>query len=393
MTPTEAISRSLAAWHKAPLYSGWEHSWSSGLAGRPGLAGAAAVIITAADLAVANARYVTTVPQSLFESTPEVLKIIEAEERKNPRPGPYRIHRMPIWNPQGWLLSRSRDRIFEVARWEHDTLQAKHGINDGVEFTQTLGVAELYDYEWYFNAFPRTVQDRAVARQLGVELEKEVVYYPRRSYDMWNTRYFIVPYWNGGWRDEHRGYASFTFETRQLYPDRNRFRAVEGGETMEHEWAANSDFKILRNLKEYPRAWVVHEARWAQPMTGLSRALRSETFQEMLHAGDPLWNDPTQLVYDPHSLAWVSSDDVVAISPYLTSQKPRSSEAVKVSYPDPQHAILEVTLDSPGLVVLADTYYPGWELTVDGNPARSIASTERCAGRGSQRAAPPGLQL
>ena len=40
-----------------------------------------------------------------------------------------------------------------------------------------------------------------------------------------------------------------------------------------------------------------------------------------------------------------------------------------MSYPDPQHAVLEVTLDSPGLVVLADIYYPGWELTVDGKPA------------------------
>ena len=40
-----------------------------------------------------------------------------------------------------------------------------------------------------------------------------------------------------------------------------------------------------------------------------------------------------------------------------------------MSYPDPQHAMLELALDSPGLVVLADVYYPGWELTIDGKPA------------------------
>jgi uncharacterized membrane protein YfhO len=42
---------------------------------------------------------------------------------------------------------------------------------------------------------------------------------------------------------------------------------------------------------------------------------------------------------------------------------------VKVTYPDPRQAILEVRLDSPGLVILADVYYPGWELTIDGKPA------------------------
>ena len=40
-----------------------------------------------------------------------------------------------------------------------------------------------------------------------------------------------------------------------------------------------------------------------------------------------------------------------------------------MTYPNPQQAVLEVTLDSPGLVVLADIYYPGWELTIDGKPA------------------------
>ena len=58
-----------------------------------------------------------------------------------------------------------------------------------------------------------------------------------------------------------------------------------------------------------------------------------------------------------------------ALRPNLSGEKTKASEAVKVSYPDPQHAVLEVTLDSPGVVVLADVYYPGWELTIDDKPA------------------------
>ena len=40
-----------------------------------------------------------------------------------------------------------------------------------------------------------------------------------------------------------------------------------------------------------------------------------------------------------------------------------------MTYPSPQRAELEASLESPGLVILADVYYPGWELTIDGKPA------------------------
>jgi hypothetical protein len=336
---------------------------------RPALAGAAAVMLMTADLTAANARYVVTLPQSLFEKRPELLEIIEAAERANPAKGPYRIHRFPAWNPVGWYTTASKDRLFELASWEHDTMQPKHGINDGVEYTHTMGVAELYDYEWYFNGFPRKIRDPEVASSLGVDVDKEIVYFPRRAFDMWNTRYIVVPYWHGGWRDENRGYASFVFDTEQIFPERDRFREKKGGEEKERNWVETSDFKVLRNRQHFPRAWVVHNVRMTLPVTGLSRASRSEAFQEILYAGDRLWNDPTQRVYDPQSLAWVSNDDMSALRRYLSGDRTRASENVTVSYPDPQQAVLEVTLDSPGLVVLADVYYPGWELTIDGEPA------------------------
>ncbi len=34
-----------------------------------------------------------------------------------------------------------------------------------------------------------------------------------------------------------------------------------------------------------------------------------------------------------------------------------------------QRVELEAVLDRPGLVILADVYYPGWRLTIDGKPA------------------------
>ena len=336
---------------------------------RPYLAGSAAVILMTADLAEANARHVLTVPQALFETKPEVLRIIEDAERAHPSTGPYRIHRAPIWNPLGWYSLTSKDRVYDFVSWERDTIQPKYGITLGVEYTHTLGVAELLDYDWYFNGFPRTVRDKNVAKALGVELEQEVVYFPRRAYDMWNTRYLILPYWHGGWRDEQRGFASFMFETKRIYPGSEQFSGPTGTKEAEKNWIDTSDFRILRNLQEYPRAWVVHNARMTLPISGVSRETRSGAFQEILHAADAIWNDATQRVYDPRNLAWVGNDDMVALLSYLSGERPRASEKVTVTYPNPQRAVLEVNLESPGLVILADVYYPGWELTVDGKPA------------------------
>ena len=157
---------------------------------RPLMAGAAALILMTADLAAANARYVMTVPQSLFDTKPEILAKIEAAENLEPANGPYRIHRMPSWNPVGWNSTPSKDRLFQMISWERDTIQPKYGIEYGVEYTHTMGVAELYDYDWYFSGFPWKVRNSKSARRMGVELGREVVYFPRRGFDMWNTTLF-----------------------------------------------------------------------------------------------------------------------------------------------------------------------------------------------------------
>jgi hypothetical protein len=164
-----------------------------------------------------------------------------------------------------------------------------------------------------------------------------------------------------------RGFASFMFESRSIYPAPDRFNGPKGTEEG-LDWAQNKDFQVRRNLLEFPRAWVVHDVRMTLPLAGLSRETRSAAYQEILYAGDRIWTDSTQRVYDPRIVAWISSDDVSAIRPYLSGDKPRASETVKVEYPSPQKAVLEVNLESRGLVVLADVYYPGWELTVDGEP-------------------------
>ena len=335
---------------------------------RPMLSASLMLVLVTCDLALANARYVFTVPQALFETKPEVLAHIEAEERAHPSPGPYRVHRMPLWNPPGWHKTASSDRVSDFVTWERGTLQPKYGIEFGVEYTHTMGVAQLYDYEWFFDAFPRTIDDPGTAVRLGIKPGEKVTYLPRRSFDLWNTRYFILPQFPNGWNDVMRANAAFLYSSRAVYPEPDRFTGKDAVEKMT-TWVDTKDYRISRNEQEFPRAWVVHDVRVVRPTTGLSRDSRKQAFEEILYANDLYWHDTAKVSFDPRQVAWVSSDKSDEISRGLSRRATSRKESVKVTYPSPQQVVLEVELESPGLVVLADIMYPGWGLTIGEKPA------------------------
>ena len=166
---------------------------------------------------------------------------------------------MPLWNPIGWQNTVSPNRVEEFVTWERDTLQPKYGINFDIEYTHTLGVAELYDYEWYFGGFYRTIRDKSMADRLGVEVGSNVVYFPRRAYDMWNTRYFVLPYHPNGWRDEARGYAAFLFQSERVDPKPEHFkekpaplRSRNGSKTMTSRSSATCKSTLARGLSTKP---------------------------------------------------------------------------------------------------------------------------------------------
>jgi len=334
----------------------------------PRCANTVALVVMTVDLAAANARHILTVPQAVLDSKPRVLQIIEDREKRDPSDGPFRVHRLPAWHPRGWQTAHSLDRASEMVAWEHDTLQPKYGINFRVEYTHTMGTAEVSQYESSFAGFLGKVRTDEAANALSVDLGRDVFYYPRRSFDMWNTRYFVLPCYPHGWRDPFRAYAAFWFQTEQVYPEPESFGGPKSAET-QMRWAEHQDYQIRRNLNELPRAWIVHVARWVDPITASGREGQIGALREMIYAGDPIWRDPTMRALNPRMLAWVDRSHEAELAPYLSGQSPRATEIVKVMYPSPQRADLNVTLESPGLVVLADVVYPGWELTIDGRPA------------------------
>jgi hypothetical protein len=336
---------------------------------RPWLAGALALGLQAADLAVANAEMVITVPQSFFEGKPDVLARIEAADRADPMPGGYyRVHRMPSWAPLGWYLNTHTSRFAELARWERRTIQPKYAIPFGTQYTFTIGVAELYDYEFFFAPFdPKPMDPELVHRLMGAGVGDRIVYYPRRGFDLWNTRYFVLPFKPSN--DEKRGIATFLPNTRPIAPEFLLDPRAARDPGPIQRWALDEDWQILRNEAAYPRAWVVHSARIIAPIRGLRRKDREAAMEELLYQADPFWFEPGREVFDPRARAVVETDDTPRVLASLSGWSTQATEAPRIVAYEPQRVEIAVDLQSPGLVILADVDYPGWRLSIDGQPA------------------------
>jgi len=336
----------------------------------PRAVGALVLVLVTVDLGLANSRYVFTVPQAEMETRPRILEVIEKAERETPSPesGPFRVHRMAVWEPYAWRKEASPDRVDDFVRWERMTIQPKYGIPYGVQYTWTKGFAELLDYDWFFSGFTQRVNARDASR-FNVEPGQKFIVYPRRGYDLWNTRYFVLPGHPNGWNDEHRGYAAFVDGAELIYPPDERFKGPDEAKKR-YDWIASEDVQVFRNLQSYPRSWIVHSARMTKPVTGLDRADREGPMTELLFSNAHLWEDPNLRVYNPRELAWVDNDLSEELRPFLNHATPSpESESVSVVRYEPQRVELEAHLDRPGLVILSDIYYPGWRLTIDGQPA------------------------
>jgi len=101
----------------------------------------------------------------------------------------------------------------------------------------------------------------------------------------------------------------------------------------------------FENPRPVPRAFVVYRVRRAPPPIRLLARMARPSF-------------------DPLRVSYVEADVALAPGP----ARPRGEPATFV-HDDEGTVELEATLRAPGLVALADSYYPGWRASVDGVPA------------------------
>jgi hypothetical protein len=375
------VARALADIRAALGHGAVVAAFSLGLAGlaarRPALAGVIAVGGLALDLCLANAYHVVTVPQSAFEGTPRALEVIREAEREKPAPGPFRVQRVGRWWPRRWSASGSPRRFEEIARWERHSLRPHYGLPLGVRSTFYFDTIEPLDYGLFF--LPWALDpDPATVRAHALGPGQKVWYYPRRGFDLWNTRYFIVPA-RLAWDSPSRGYAAFIPRSTFIYPAPGSFDGPDGP-ARRAQWEATDDFRVLRNEAAFPRAWVVHRAHLIPRVRGLSVSDRGKLMQHLLYQDDEFWHLPGIAVRDPHSVAWVETDRPKDVAHFLSQAEPDPSEAATLTRDEPQRVELTAVLRSPGLVVISDMDYPGWNLTVDGRPAEILRTNRAMRG-------------
>jgi hypothetical protein len=344
---------------------------------RPALAGVLAVAGLTLDLLVANAYHVVTVRQSAFEGTPRALEVIREAERANPAPGPFRIQRVGRWWPARWTAGGAPRDFETIARWERHSLRPLYGLPLGVRSTFYFDTIEPLNYGLFFLPWS-LVPDQETAHTHGLKPGQKVWYYPRRGFDLWNTRYFIVP-GRLVWDSTARGYAACLPHSTFLDPPPGAFDGPDGA-LRRARWEDTEDFRILRNDAAFPRAWVVHRAYLVPPVRGLRVADRAERMQEILYQQDEFWRLPGTPVRDPRVAAWVETDRPKEVDKLLSRALPDPAETVTLTREDPQHVEFTAVLRSPGLVVIADLFYPGWKLTVDGRPAEILRTNRAMRG-------------
>jgi hypothetical protein len=335
------------------------------VARRPRSAAALALVLLAADLALANARLIWTVPQAEFEEPSEAARLIAAAERSDPSPGPFRIHRMPgSWFPARFATTHTRHRLGELVAWARETLCPLHALPLGLEYCETIGSLEVDDYVACFKPTAMPVPART-ARVLGVPAGQPVAYFPRRCFDLWGVRYFLLPA-SPDWSSPVRGFASFLDKTELVYPSKDILYETQSRDGT-GPWRVRQDWQLRRNLAAYPRAWVVHDAR-IRPVAS-DPDTRARLIRTLIYMNDPIWSEGNRPVFDPRQEALIETDDRRGLREYLPGGAVESSESVSVIKHEPRQVELRAALDRPGLVILADTFYPGWRLTVDGRPA------------------------
>ncbi len=179
-----------------------------------------------------------------------------------------------------------------MVAWERDTIQPKYGINLGVEYTHAFGVGELYDYDWFFDGFPRTIRhgrrcqgprhrtgarDPLLSAPLLRHVEHAIFRHPLLSERLAGTIS----------RRMHRSCSrpsrsipeagSRTTRAAGVAPELAGDRTSRSGAT-----GANSPAPGWSTLRD---GW-----RSAAELSGVDR---NRSMQEMVYGDDPFWHDAT----------------------------------------------------------------------------------------------------
>lgn len=281
----------------------------------------AAVALTAAELAIANGWLIFTAPSALWNETSPVTQAIEqspqpAQSTANPRfyRGSYFSWHAPSFAKQGALA-----RMEQIARWDHDTLSHKYFLNSGLSLVESYGSLKSLDYESLLlqaRALSPTKVD-GVSVPLGEALR------------LTGCEYLVLP------ASADIRYAEKIDASKLTLPE---------------------NVSIWRMKRTMPRAWIVDQVIMLPP---LSNPLDMAAVDARSHLTLAETRDGKIAVRDFRSVAVVETNEPLKLARATDHNRP-SEAAAEITIDEPQHVQIKAELLQPGLLVLADSYGPGW---------------------------------
>lgn len=266
----------------------------------------AVLAATALELAIAQRLLVMYAPSDDWQSRPGVL-----DKLPDGLAG-YRVFRQHGTEAPSWATSFSPRRLAECVRWDRQTLYPKYPLPYGVSLVEASETLESDDYRAVLGA----AREYNARQQQGPLPAASVL-------DLLAAKVAIVG------------------------PDGR-------GQLASGEPIAEGMFIGLRP-DALARAWIVHQIEVMEEFTSRSPTrLQAFTREVLFPDGQPRnWRE----------VAVVETAEPIAPEPQPRDAS--SGEHCTIVRADPLLVEIEAKLASAGLVVLADLYYPGWELTVE----------------------------
>jgi hypothetical protein len=281
----------------------------------------AMLIVVAVDLATSQRSLIEYAPADTWRKPPAVLGKLPAD-REN-----FRVFRQLGPLPPSFEKVAAQQRYTEGIRWDRETLRPKYPLPLRVPLVEASQTVAGFDYEQLLDAARRRNR-----RRRSIEIPDPSIL------DLLGARVVIA--------DQ----SSLTQLT-------------------EPQPIADGMFLAQRSTA-LPRAWIVHDVEVRPAFHSRSLGANESYMLELLFSN----RQPR----DWSRIAVVETD-----VPFELTSPPAATtddEKCSIEYADPLRVEIAARLQSPGLVVLSDLHYPGWELTVETagrTQSQSILRTNR----------------
>ncbi|HMA34759.1 MAG TPA: YfhO family protein, partial [Chloroflexia bacterium] len=181
---------------------------------------------------------------------------------------------------------------------------------------------------------------------------------PEQGVTLWFDRSDV---YTGGSRMESGQAAAgdLVFQTRSLFDPSGPWlgRVLDGGPT---------GASIFENRKMLPRAWLVHTV-----------AVEPDTTRRLQQIYDPALDWRRTAVLDA---PLPPAQALAAAGPASVAPIASATEAVTITRYAPEQVTIAARSPVPGLLILADQAFPGWEARVDGQPAPIVTADQALRG-------------